>query len=79
MFFVRFTAALFSQQQNQTFHVLKMGYSLCHLLLVTARTNFKIVRSFKLIANMNHVAKIYPMYTFESITHNWVIFSPTTG
>lgn len=76
--FVRFTAALFSQQQNQTFHGLKIGYSLCNLLFVIVYTNFKILRSLKLITSMNHVAKTYPIHTFENITRNWVIFLPTT-
>lgn len=47
--------------------VLKTGHSLCHLLFVIVHTNFKIVRSLKLIAN---VEKTYPMHTFENISHN---------
>lgn len=73
--FVHFTAALFGQQQNQTVQGLKIGHSRCHLLFVIVGTNFKIVRSLKLIANTSHIiAKMYPMHTSENITHNWVIF-----
>jgi len=48
-------------------------------MFVTVHTNFKIVRSLKRIANTNHIAKMYAMHASENITHNWVIFSPTTG
>lgn len=51
-----------------------MGHSLWHFLFVIVCTNFKIVKNLKLIANMNHAVKMYPMHTFENISHNWIIF-----